>query len=157
MVWVPALAAAGLAGVHIHDLRHTCTQFTANAGANTKELMVRMGHDSERATLIYLHSPDERQRALADAVGKAARAELAESKKRKSTQPSGTRVARGQADRSKTRAGERIRTADRPLTRRVLCQLSYTGRLVRVTSDVEPLQGYRFRGVSANRLPPPWR
>jgi hypothetical protein len=49
-------------------------QFTANAGANTRELMARMGHDSERAALIYLHSSDKRQRALADAVAKAARA-----------------------------------------------------------------------------------
>ncbi len=31
--------------------------------------MVRMGHDSERAALIYLHSSAERQRTLADAVG----------------------------------------------------------------------------------------
>ena len=31
---VPALAAVGLEGVHIHDLRHTGNQFTANAGAN---------------------------------------------------------------------------------------------------------------------------
>jgi len=30
-VWVPALAAVGLEGVHIHDLRHTGNQFTANA------------------------------------------------------------------------------------------------------------------------------
>ena len=50
----------GLEGVHIHDLRHTGNQFTANAGANTRELMVRMGHDSERAALIYLHSSDAR-------------------------------------------------------------------------------------------------
>jgi integrase len=68
--WVPALAAVGLEGIHIHDLRHTGNQFTANAGANIKELMVRMGHDSERAALIYLHSSDKRQRALADAVAK---------------------------------------------------------------------------------------
>jgi integrase len=103
-IWVPALAAVGLVGVHIHDLRHTGNQFTANAGANTKELMVRMGHDSERAALIYLHSSDERQRALADAVGKAARAELAQSKKVKKPGQSGTRVARGQADRSKNQS-----------------------------------------------------
>jgi integrase len=57
-VWGPAVAAVGLEGVHIHDLRHTGNQFTANAGANTRELMVRMGHDSERAALIYLHSSD---------------------------------------------------------------------------------------------------
>jgi hypothetical protein len=28
----------------------------ASTGANARELMVRMGHDSERAALIYLHS-----------------------------------------------------------------------------------------------------
>ena len=54
-----------------HDLRHTGNQLTANAGANPKELMVRMGHDSEQAALVYLHSSRERQRALADAVGEA--------------------------------------------------------------------------------------
>jgi hypothetical protein len=42
-VWVPALAAVGLEGVHIHDLRHTGSQFTADTGANTKEHMARMG------------------------------------------------------------------------------------------------------------------
>jgi integrase len=93
-VWLPALAAVGLAGIHLHDLRHTGNQLTANAGANPKELMARMGHDSERAALIYLHSSGERQRALADAVGETARAELAKSKPRKAAKPSGTRRAR---------------------------------------------------------------
>jgi integrase len=90
-IWLPALAAVGLNGVHLHDLRHTGNQLTANEGANLKELMARMGHDSERAALIYQHSTAVRQRALADAVGATARAELAKSKKRK---PSGTRMAR---------------------------------------------------------------
>jgi integrase len=93
-VWGPAVAAVGLEGVHIHDLRHTGNQFTADAGANTRELMVRMGHDSERAALICLHSSDKRQRALADAVGKAARAELARSRKAQEPGRSGTRKAR---------------------------------------------------------------
>ncbi len=53
-------AAAGLPEIQIHDLRQTGNQFTANAGANTGELMVRMGHYSERAALIYLHSSDAR-------------------------------------------------------------------------------------------------
>jgi integrase len=61
--WLPALAAVGLEGIHFHDLRHTGNQLTANAGANLRELMARMGHDSERAALIYLHSSAERQRA----------------------------------------------------------------------------------------------
>ena len=93
-VWLPALAAIGLEGIHLHDLRHTGNQLTANAGANPRELMARMGHDSERAALIYLHSTAERQRALADAVGDAARAELARSKKGTTAKPSGTQWAR---------------------------------------------------------------
>ncbi len=52
-VWPPALETVGLVGVHIHDLRHAGNEFTPNAGANTRELMVRMGHDSQRAALIY--------------------------------------------------------------------------------------------------------
>jgi integrase len=82
--------AAGRA-LDFHDLRHTGNQMTADAGANLKELMARMGQDSERAALIYLHSSAERQRALADEVGKMAAAKLAKSKAAK---PSGTRVAR---------------------------------------------------------------
>ena len=62
-VWLPALATVGLEGVHVHDLRHTGNQLTANAGANPKELMARMGHDSERAALIYLYSSAERHLA----------------------------------------------------------------------------------------------
>jgi hypothetical protein len=53
-----------------------------------------MGHDSERAALTYLHSSRERQRVLADAVGKAARAELAESKTGAAAESKGTRRAR---------------------------------------------------------------
>jgi integrase len=93
-VWLPALAAVGLEGIHLHDLRHTGNQLTANAGANPRELMARMGHDSERAALIYLHSSRERQRALTDAVGEAARAELARSRPRKTAKLEGTRRAR---------------------------------------------------------------
>jgi len=79
-VWLPALAVVGLEGVHLHDLRHAGNQLTANGGANLKELLARMGHNSERAALIYLHSSAERQRSLADAVGDGARAEIAKSK-----------------------------------------------------------------------------
>jgi integrase-like protein len=86
--WLPALAAVGLLGVHFHDLRHTGNQFSADAGANLRELMAHMGHDSTRAALIYLHTSAERQRAIADQVGKNARAALGKS------QRSGTRKAR---------------------------------------------------------------
>ena len=48
-VWYPALAATGLS-VHLHDLRHTGNQLTADAGANLRELMERMGHSSSRCS-----------------------------------------------------------------------------------------------------------
>jgi integrase len=82
-VWLPALESVGLSGIHLHDLRHTGNQFAADAGANLRELMTRMGHDSPRAALGYQHSSDKRQRAIADAIGDAARAELDEKPKRK--------------------------------------------------------------------------
>ena len=62
--------------MHFHDLRHTGNTLTANAGAKLRELMERMGHDSERAAMIYLHGSDERQREIADALGKLAGEEL---------------------------------------------------------------------------------
>ncbi len=93
-VWTPALANTGLVGTHLHDLRHTGNVFTADAGANPRELMVRMGHSSARAALIYLHSSAERQRALAAEVSKNARAALGKPER------SGTRMAR---KRGKTR------------------------------------------------------
>ena len=80
----------------------TGNQLTANAGANPKELMARMGHDSERAALIYLHSSRERQRALADAVGKAAQDELARSKESKPPKSSGTKRARNRRTAAET-------------------------------------------------------
>jgi integrase len=86
--WMPALKAVGLEGVHLHDLRHTGNQFSADAGANIRELMERMGHDSTRAALIYLHSSAERQRAIADQVGRNAKAALGKGKR------SGTQRAR---------------------------------------------------------------
>jgi len=101
-VWLPAVRQAGLSGVHFHDLRHAGNTFTAHAGANLRELMARMGHSTSRAAMIYLHSTDERQRTLADAVDKAARADLRQAKKRpaktrkpaKGKSASGTEVAR---------------------------------------------------------------
>jgi hypothetical protein len=58
-VWLPALKTAGLSRVHFHfhDLRHTGNQLIANAGANPRELMARMGHDSSRAALITCTGP----------------------------------------------------------------------------------------------------
>ena len=53
--WPQAVASIGMPGLHFHDLRHTGNQFAANSGAGLRDLMARMGHDSERAAIIYQH------------------------------------------------------------------------------------------------------
>ena len=58
-------------------------------------MMERMGHSTTRAAMVYLHSTDERQRKVADALGDLARAELQHDRKRApSRAASGTDLAR---------------------------------------------------------------
>jgi integrase len=90
-VWYPALAEAGLPGIHFHDLCHTGNAFTATTGATLRELMDRMGHSSTRAALIYLHGGDDRQRAIADDLSKLAQQELRRQKPRSPKQARGER------------------------------------------------------------------
>jgi integrase len=74
-VWRPALRAAGLPMIHFHDLRHTGNQLAANAGANLRELMDRMGHSTTRAAMAYLHVSDQRQ-IIADELSRQTTAAL---------------------------------------------------------------------------------
>ena len=53
--WAQAVRSIGAEGLHVHDLRHTGNTFAASGGAGIKDLMARMGHDSERAAMIYQH------------------------------------------------------------------------------------------------------
>jgi hypothetical protein len=71
------MTATGVTGIHVHDLRHEGNHLVAAAGASLRELMERMGHASSRAALIYLHSTDDRQRALAEAVSRRAQRDRA--------------------------------------------------------------------------------
>jgi hypothetical protein len=66
----------GLSAIHFHDLRHTSNNWAAEAGATLAELKQRLGHDSDRAASIYLHSTEERQHTIADALSDRARREL---------------------------------------------------------------------------------
>ncbi len=50
--WPHAVRSIGAEGLHFHDLRHSGNTFAAAGGAGIKDLMARMGHDSERAALI---------------------------------------------------------------------------------------------------------
>jgi integrase len=100
--WLPALKKAGLPVVHFHDLRHTGNNLTATAGANLRELMARMGHSSTRAALIYLHSTDERQREIADALGDLAAGELKRKPSRARKGTTGSRSGTQRAQRRKS-------------------------------------------------------
>jgi integrase len=75
-VWRPALRTAGLPMIHFHDLRHTGNQLAANAGANLRELMDRMGHSTTRAAMAYLHGSDERQQLIAGELSRQTAAAL---------------------------------------------------------------------------------
>ena len=88
-IWLPALKAARLPAAHFHDLRHTGNTLAATAGATLRELMDRMGHDSERAAMIYLHGSDARQHQIADTLSKLTCDEL-----RRAGQRTGTQRAR---------------------------------------------------------------
>jgi integrase len=68
--WPHAVEALGLPGLHFHDLRHTGNQFAANSGAGLRDLMTRMGHDSERAAMIYQHEARGADKAITDAIDK---------------------------------------------------------------------------------------
>ncbi|MFJ4676842.1 hypothetical protein [Kitasatospora sp. NPDC088783] len=48
-----------------YDLRGTGNNLLAEEGASLKDLMVRMGHSTVRAAMIYQHSTERRQRQLA--------------------------------------------------------------------------------------------
>ncbi|HET6873499.1 MAG TPA: site-specific integrase [Acidimicrobiales bacterium] len=68
-VWEPATHSAGVVGMRFHDLRHTAGTLAAQTGATTKELMVRLGHASSRAAMIYQHAADDRDRLIAERLG----------------------------------------------------------------------------------------
>jgi integrase len=99
-VWLPALKVAGLTGLHFHDLRHTGNTLAAIAGATLRELMDRMGHDSERAAMIYLHGSEARQHEIADTLSKLTLAELKRRKSGPRGKSSGTQRARGRKSAS---------------------------------------------------------
>jgi integrase len=66
--WPDTARTIGLEGLHFHDLRHTGNQFAAYSGTALKDLMVRMGHDSERAALVYQHEARGADERVTDAI-----------------------------------------------------------------------------------------
>ena len=66
--WPHAVRAIGAEGLHFHDLRHTGNHFAAASGAQLKDLMARMGHDSQRAAMIYQHQVSGADQLIAGAI-----------------------------------------------------------------------------------------
>jgi integrase len=70
-VWRRALTEAGIPldmGLHLHDLRHTGSTWSAQSGATLREVMARIGHSSTRAAMIYQHATRDRDQAIAAAL-----------------------------------------------------------------------------------------
>jgi len=77
--WGQALADMGITALHFHDLRHTGNTLAAQSGASLADLKARMGHDSDRAALIYQHATRDADRRIADALDARVRAERPDS------------------------------------------------------------------------------
>ncbi len=77
--WRKALEAAGMTGIHVHDLRHAGNTLAGEAGASLRELMDRMGHSTTRAALIYQHRTSLRDKMIADEISRRAEAERPQS------------------------------------------------------------------------------
>ncbi len=75
--WPHAVKSIDAEGLHFHDLRHTGNTFAASSGARLRDLMARMGHDSERAALIYQHESHGADRSITDAIDLHVQAEQA--------------------------------------------------------------------------------
>jgi integrase len=55
-------------GLHLHDLRHTGNQSAAQSGTALRDLMARMGHDSERAAMIYQNEARGADQLITNAI-----------------------------------------------------------------------------------------
>ncbi|MEU4720712.1 tyrosine-type recombinase/integrase [Nonomuraea dietziae] len=81
--WAEALKEMGLQGLHFHDLRHTGNTLAAQSGASIADLKARMGHDSDRAALIYQHATRDADQKIADALSTRVKAERKKAKKKR--------------------------------------------------------------------------
>ena len=73
--WPHAVKSVGAEGLHFHDLRHTGNTFAASSGAGLRDLMARMGHDCDRAAMIYQHEARGADKAITNAIDMHVQAE----------------------------------------------------------------------------------
>jgi integrase len=107
--WLRATRTAGLEGLRFHDLRHSAATLALAAGANTRELMDRMGHTSPQVALRYQHVMAGRDQAIAAALDELVQAAANLPPEGPTEPPSGTLVARNRRardSRSRRSVGE---------------------------------------------------
>jgi len=74
--WREAVARAGLPPIRLHDARHTAATVLLRAGVPVKVVSQRLGHADVAVTMrVYQHVTEQDDRAAADALGSALRAE----------------------------------------------------------------------------------
>src|SRR5262249_34200607 len=73
--WSHAVRAIGARDLHVPDLRPTGKTFAASGGAGLKDLMARMGHDSERAAMIYQHQARGADQVITNTIDSYVQAE----------------------------------------------------------------------------------
>ena len=96
-IWLPVASAVGLEDLRFHDLRHTAGTLAARTGATTKELMVRLGHSSPNASLVYQHASADRDQKIADGLTelfRKAQGKKTDSKHGRPDSPGGSRGGR---------------------------------------------------------------
>jgi Phage integrase family len=86
--------AAGVEGLRFHDLRHSAAILALAAGANTRELMERMGHTSPAVALRYQHVMAGRDQAITAALDELVQAAATLPPQPPAEGPRGTLVAR---------------------------------------------------------------
>lgn len=75
--WPQAVATIGMPGLHFHDLRHAGNTLATASGVGLRDLMARMGHDSEHAALIYQHEARGADTVITSAIDAQVSSELA--------------------------------------------------------------------------------
>ena len=68
--WDTARDAAGLADLHIHDLRHSAASFMINAGIDLFAVGRILGHADHQSTMRYSHLANDTLMAAVEAGAK---------------------------------------------------------------------------------------
>jgi integrase len=67
--WVELCKAAGISGVHVHDLRHTYASVLVSSGLSLPVIGALLGHTQPGTTARYAHLQDDPLRKATETAG----------------------------------------------------------------------------------------